>query len=67
MGGVCEIKKKNKRREEEEEGRDGTFILKKVMLVSRSTVDLRSCSLSGLLAGKLFYIHTYENTVRDNT
>ena len=31
-----------------------TFILKKVMLVSRSTVDLRSWSLSGLLAGKLF-------------
>lgn len=35
-------------------GRDGTFILKKVMLVRRSTVDFRSCSLSGLLAGKLF-------------
>lgn len=33
---------------------DVTFILKKVMLVSRSTVDFRSCSLSGLLAGKLF-------------
>lgn len=31
-----------------------TFILKNVMLVSRSTVDLRSCNLSGLLAGKLF-------------
>lgn len=31
-----------------------TFILKKVILVKRSTVDLRSCSLSGLLAGKLF-------------
>lgn len=31
-----------------------TFILKKVILVRRSTVDLRSCSLSGLLAGKLF-------------
>lgn len=38
-----------------DEGRDGTFILKKVILVRRSTVDLRSCSLSGLLAGKLFY------------
>lgn len=37
-----------------DEGRDGTFILKKVILVRRSTVDLRSCSLSGLLAGKLF-------------
>lgn len=31
-----------------------TFIRKKVMLVRRSTVDLRSWSLSGLLAGKLF-------------
>lgn len=31
-----------------------TFMRKKVMLVSRSTVDLRSCSRSGLLAGKLF-------------
>lgn len=30
------------------------FIRKKVMLVRRSTVDLRSWSLSGLLAGKLF-------------
>lgn len=27
------------------------------MLVKRSTVDLRSCSLSGLLAGKLFWKH----------
>lgn len=31
-----------------------TFMRKKVMLVSRSTVDLRSCRRSGLLAGKLF-------------
>lgn len=31
-----------------------TFILKKVMLVSKSTVDFRSCSRSRLLAGKLF-------------
>jgi len=31
-----------------------TFILKKVMLVRRSTVDLRSCKRSLLLAGKLF-------------
>lgn len=31
-----------------------TFIRKKVMLVRRSTVDLRSCRRSGLLAGKLF-------------
>lgn len=31
-----------------------TFMRKKVMLVSRSTVDFRSCSRSGLLAGKLF-------------
>lgn len=35
-------------------GPSNTFIRKKVMLVSKSTVDLRSCSLSGLLAGKLF-------------
>lgn len=34
---------------------DSTFILKKVILVRRSTVDFRSWSLSGLLAGKLFY------------
>lgn len=40
-----------------------TFILKKVILVRRSTVDLRSCSLSGLLAGKLFCSQTKtENT-----
>lgn len=38
--------------------RDLTFILKNVMLVRRSTVDLRSCSLSGLLAGKLFCSQT---------
>lgn len=38
--------------------RDSTFILKKVILVRRSTVDLRSCSLSGLLAGKLFCSQT---------
>lgn len=30
------------------------FILKKVMLVRRSTVDFRSCSRALLLAGKLF-------------
>lgn len=35
-------------------GRLCTFILKKVILVRRSTVDFRSCSLSELLAGKLF-------------
>ena len=33
--------------------KDNTFIRKKVMLVSRSTVDFRSWSLSELLAGKL--------------
>ena len=32
-----------------------TFILKKVMLVSKSTVDFKSWSRSGLPAGKLFY------------
>lgn len=32
-----------------------TFIRKKVMLVSKSTVDFKSCSRSGLLAGKLFW------------
>ena len=31
-----------------------TFILKNVMEVNRSTVAFRSCSFSGLLAGKLF-------------
>lgn len=36
-------------------GPSSTFIRKKVMLVSKSTVDLRSCSRSGLLAGKLFW------------
>lgn len=36
-------------------GGANTFIRKKVMLVSKSTVDLRSCSRSGLLAGKLFW------------
>lgn len=41
--------------EGEEEGRSDTFILKKVMLVRRSTVDFRSCSRSLLLAGKWFY------------
>lgn len=47
-------------------GRAGTFILKKVILVRRSTVDLRSCSLSGLLAGKLFCTKK-KITVRHNT
>ena len=32
-----------------------TFILKNVILVSRSIVDLRSCSLLGSDAGKYFY------------
>jgi len=36
------------------QGSSNTFIRKKVMLVSKSTVDLRSWSRSGLLAGKLF-------------
>lgn len=31
-----------------------TFILKNVILVSKSTVDLRSMSFSALEAGKLF-------------
>lgn len=43
-----------KKREKKKEKKILTFILKKVILVKRSTVDLRSCSLSGLLAGKLF-------------
>lgn len=44
--------------------RDCTFILKKVILVRRSTVDLRSCSLSGLLAGKLFCSQAKRKTLR---
>lgn len=36
-----------------------TFILKKVMLVRRSTVDLRSWRRALLLAGKLFCRHTH--------
>ena len=39
-----------------------TFILKKVMLVRRSTVDLRSWRRGLLLAGKLFCRQTHTHT-----
>lgn len=39
-----------------------TFILKKVMLVRRSTVDLRSWRRALLLAGKLFCRQTHAQT-----
>lgn len=37
-----------------------TFILKNVILVKRSTMDFKSASFSGLLAGKLFYLEIKE-------
>lgn len=57
-GGCTAKKKKTKKLTDKNQRRDGTFILKKVILVRRSTVDLRSCSRSGLLAGKLFCSQT---------
>jgi len=41
-----------------------TFILKNVMLVSRSTVDFRSWRRSGFPAGKLSWNKTEENNMR---
>lgn len=43
-----------------------TFILKKVMLVRRSTVDFRSCRRSLLLAGKLFCSTIYTSQLEHN-
>ena len=39
-----------------------TFMRKNVMLVRRSTVDLRSWSLAGSDAGNVFYNNPYTNT-----
>ncbi len=59
-------KKRNKTRYIRDVWAEQTFILKKVMLVRRSTVDFRSCSRSGLLAGKLFW-NTHTHTSVTNT
>lgn len=45
----------SEKKDTEHETLFATFILKKVMLVRRSTVDFKSCRRSLLLAGKWFY------------